>query len=516
MTREEPRTGRIAEFEFHFWECWESDDNVPEALKRHWFRSDTGLEAPTYDHMLQMLYRQKMGLPLLPQMASEPQRSCTSEWDKRTCVMVRVKGEEIPIHICEHYSEESGGAPVSTKVIGPNGLVTSSYPEMLERLGIGAENQQSAISSQHSAQARGRHSGAGLPRAEQSRVSEDIDVLSNIGKSVRDAMPQQVASVTELPGGDAASAAPQHEMPSLSRGRRQRYIRVGDCDVEVTEYEYVSPGDSNLILSRKFVAPDGTETSTYREMLEKLGGRPRPFLPEDEHRPASTGSQATQNLTKECVPEMELREQGSDAVDATAANGNKEQVDVRSPQVSEAQPPGLKRRIRITDHPLFPNEFSTEGRSAAENAMETVWFAEWLRELNPDLYEAALDSVKRKQYLERKAAEERIAADTAPRCQFIKADGERCGSPALKKRRFCYFHNQTRAERTQAQEFELPVLEDDLAIQMAVTNVCRGLLKKSLEPKHATALLYGLQVASAAVRKAAAAKSKTLGAKSKT
>ncbi len=169
----------------------------------------------------------------------------------------------------------------------------------------------------------------------------------------------------------------------------------------------------------------------------------------------------------------------------------------------------MKRRIGITDHPLFPNEFSTEGRTAVENAMETVWFAEWLRELNPDLYEAALDSVKRKEYLQRKAAEERIAADTAPRCQFIKADGDRCGSPAIKKRRFCYFHNQTSAERNQAQDFELPILEDELVIQMAVTNVCRGLLKKNLEPKYATALLYGLQVASVAVKKAAAAKSKT-------
>ena len=49
----------------------------------------------------------------------------------------------------------------------------------------------------------------------------------------------------------------------------------------------------------------------------------------------------------------------------------------------------------------------------------------------------------------------------------------------------------------------------DLTIQMAVSNVCRGLAKKTLEPKYATALLYGLQVASTTVKKPAAAKAKT-------
>ena len=43
MRREELRTGRIADMEFQFWECWESDANVAGAPERHWFRSDTGL-----------------------------------------------------------------------------------------------------------------------------------------------------------------------------------------------------------------------------------------------------------------------------------------------------------------------------------------------------------------------------------------------------------------------------------------------------------------------------------------
>jgi hypothetical protein len=48
---------------------------------------------------------------------------------------------------------------------------------------------------------------------------------------------------------------------------------------------------------------------------------------------------------------------------------------------------------------------------------------------------------------------------------------------------------------------ELPVLEDDLAIQMAVTNICRQVAHGTIEPKRATTLLYGLQVASVTVRR---------------
>ena len=34
------------------------------------------------------------------------------------------------------------------------------------------------------------------------------------------------------------------------------------------------------------------------------------------------------------------------------------------------------------------------------------------------------------------------AAQRAPRCQHVKADGRRCGSPALNDRPYCYAHAQ--------------------------------------------------------------------------
>src|SRR5579884_1621086 len=356
VKREEPRTGRIADFEFQFWECWESDDSVPQAPERHWFRSDTGLEAPTYDHMLQTLYRHKMGLLVTQPQTNHPQPSCTSEWDKRTCHTVRVRGEEVPITICEHFTEASGGAPVSTKVVGPNGLITSSYREMLERLGIAGEQQQSAVSTQHSAEKQqsalgirhsaekqqsalgtrqspeNRQSAIGtqhsakakhLPlavgareaaAAENGNCDSEIDIPQE-GESNADVVPQHTAAMTSASEPNPVPPLRPLHPPALSYSQRPRYIRVGDRDVEVTEYEYFSPNDSKCVLSRKFVASDRTETSTYQEMLEKLGGRPRPYLPEDEHRPASASDKAIQSPEKEGVPEMELTAQGTNAMD---------------------------------------------------------------------------------------------------------------------------------------------------------------------------------------------------------
>jgi hypothetical protein len=99
-----------------------------------------------------------------------------------------------------------------------------------------------------------------------------------------------------------------------------------------------------------------------------------------------------------------------------------------------------------------------------------------------------------------------VVEPDVPRCQFIRADGSTCGSPSLKNRRLCYFHSQTadgRKEKgapSQPPSFHLPVLEDDRAIQMAVTNVCRSLVEETLDSRRAATLLYGLKVASSALR----------------
>jgi hypothetical protein len=90
------------------------------------------------------------------------------------------------------------------------------------------------------------------------------------------------------------------------------------------------------------------------------------------------------------------------------------------------------------------------------------------------------------------------------RCQHIKMNGDRCGSPALRDQKFCYFHARCRPVKvdvsTSAAEppapFFLPVLEDVASIRLAITQVCEHLLHRRLDAKKAGVLLYAMQVAS--------------------
>jgi len=95
------------------------------------------------------------------------------------------------------------------------------------------------------------------------------------------------------------------------------------------------------------------------------------------------------------------------------------------------------------------------------------------------------------------------------RCQHIKVNGEQCGSPALRRNRFCYFHNAWRPREMrlaaspspQPQSTILfPVLEDANSIQVAVMQVMQLLLTHEIDTKVAGLLLYGLQTASANLR----------------
>jgi len=94
----------------------------------------------------------------------------------------------------------------------------------------------------------------------------------------------------------------------------------------------------------------------------------------------------------------------------------------------------------------------------------------------------------------------------SPRCQHIKSNNQQCGSPALKRKRYCYFHDESRSRNKK--QIRVPVLEDQRAIQMAITKVCQGITDQTIDAKRGSTLLYGLQVASTAVPKMVAPKNK--------
>jgi len=89
-------------------------------------------------------------------------------------------------------------------------------------------------------------------------------------------------------------------------------------------------------------------------------------------------------------------------------------------------------------------------------------------------------------------------ADEAPRCEHIKTNGQRCGSPAIKDTPLCYFHGEARKQRESeaaAKAADLPVLEDMHSLQLAVMRVCGLLASKAIEEKTARVLFDGLRLA---------------------
>ena len=109
-------------------------------------------------------------------------------------------------------------------------------------------------------------------------------------------------------------------------------------------------------------------------------------------------------------------------------------------------------------------------------------------------------------------------------CRHIRSNGDQCQSPRLLKADFCYFHNRLHQQHRSAiapqrstevmlpildksgtlvgmepapsQTLDLGPLEDCTSVQMAISTVLNALAAGRLEQSRATALLYGLQLAS--------------------
>ena len=90
------------------------------------------------------------------------------------------------------------------------------------------------------------------------------------------------------------------------------------------------------------------------------------------------------------------------------------------------------------------------------------------------------------------------AADAAPRCRHIKTNGVRCGSPSLRSQPYCYFHDRL---YNPPYEQEFPFLEDANAVQVAIMQVLDGLRRGKLDARTAGVMLYGLQTASANLKR---------------
>lgn len=72
-----------------------------------------------------------------------------------------------------------------------------------------------------------------------------------------------------------------------------------------------------------------------------------------------------------------------------------------------------------------------------------------------------------------------------PQCRQVKKDGVRCGSPALRGKKLCYFH-----ARPQPAVPDVP----DPSDAMAVLNwTIQGLMRRTLDSKTASQIIYSVQ-----------------------
>jgi len=90
-------------------------------------------------------------------------------------------------------------------------------------------------------------------------------------------------------------------------------------------------------------------------------------------------------------------------------------------------------------------------------------------------------------------------------CMHTMVDGAQCGSPAMRRARFCYHHKRQheqfiavstdRARNSRTLPFTLPVLEGANSIQTSLTQIMRLLVAGKIEHKTASVMLYSLQIA---------------------
>jgi hypothetical protein len=93
-------------------------------------------------------------------------------------------------------------------------------------------------------------------------------------------------------------------------------------------------------------------------------------------------------------------------------------------------------------------------------------------------------------------------------CRHIFTDGHRCGSRALRKEYFCFYHHGSRRAVGRPGSslpqllnadaaFDLPMPEDRAAVQQAIGEVIRRIAHKSIDGRRAGLLLRALQIAAA-------------------
>src|SRR5581483_2211921 len=84
----------------------------------------------------------------------------------------------------------------------------------------------------------------------------------------------------------------------------------------------------------------------------------------------------------------------------------------------------------------------------------------------------------------------------APRCQHVKTNGIRCGSPALRGAAFCYNHSLIHNPGLPlgVPGYQLPPLECQSDIQLAMRDAVQSYLHRRLTDTQARTIIYAISV----------------------
>ena len=97
-----------------------------------------------------------------------------------------------------------------------------------------------------------------------------------------------------------------------------------------------------------------------------------------------------------------------------------------------------------------------------------------------------------------------------PTCRHVKPDGTYCGSPALRDRKYCYYHLMERGRRLRRARalrdnlpyrLEIQSLDNLYAVRAALTDIAQALAAGQLDPRTAGKLLYAIQQVNATNRR---------------
>jgi hypothetical protein len=95
---------------------------------------------------------------------------------------------------------------------------------------------------------------------------------------------------------------------------------------------------------------------------------------------------------------------------------------------------------------------------------------------------------------------------SVPTCTHVKQNGAFCDSPAVRGRKYCYFHLNLRGRRLKASRarrqgvnvpLDIPFPEDMYAVQISLHEITRAVLEQRIDHKSAGLALYSLQQAAA-------------------